>query len=853
MQLRRGLFLACSAIICENPRPTDNRSALARKGTDTMADKHLYRELLEAVFQFDKLRLWERFSNFDYFAAKVPGAAEPMFGVVMGQAGEEFGLSVHKGPEALKHLCRLLEASGPGDDDFEDADYMSFSMEHFRSLPPEGKAIVRAGGYKAHASRRAPLFLAKPPRRHPRTPNDDELRQLLYLIHGVVQAHRHGDFNPTDARPEDGVLTLHVTGDMDAPAVTAEVTAYQAHEQPRTSSFPTAGADLRGLHHLDATWMVGFPTAPGTVDGDDRTVRMLLVADDASEFLLDMQPIMGGATDEAADVLVGVFHGDNAGKLKGLPRRILFSSRNLHDALAPALRDAGVECAYLPTIPKLGKIVDKVFEFLDEGGPPLPEHLGVSEESPLPAPDDLAGWKAADQAVMRRLMDSFNKGDRSWWRRAAKRYFGDEDAEYFLTEYEEQGAMGAYVEWAFIDYRPTRRSKTLLEKMLAKGLPEVERVLIEARRQSYPSLRRVESHDPRAGTVTLEDVLLGDRVTVHDRLLSENIDNGVFLAVRVFQAGRFHFAVLAGPVLGPHMGMEAAELLHDNGLEFTPEGLRRDSDKFGRLWDWLDNWQANRTPPRLCNTDGEDLVWHTASFGSGDEREVRNALLRRKDVEYDADEDEFSWIRDTTDDPKVMGDLLRLGRIEFIADELILTVNSAERLGGARKWLEKLPGVRFRGVTTRRVDEPDEDRPMDEKVSQPEPVEMTPEFTSAVQDTMDRHYMAWLDGPLPALGGRSPRQACRTSAGRQKVAMMIRTIPQPMGPGPVHVPRQAMLRKLGLKTEPRGSEPADDEPPGANMSLSAAGGTGVSSSDKIGRNDPCPCGSGKKYKKCCGR
>ena len=23
-------------------------------------------------------------------------------------------------------------------------------------------------------------------------------------------------------------------------------------------------------------------------------------------------------------------------------------------------------------------------------------------------------------------------------------------------------------------------------------------------------------------------------------------------------------------------------------------------------------------------------------------------------------------------------------------------------------------------------------------------------------------------------------------------------------------------------------------------------------SSKIGRNDPCPCGSGKKYKKCCG-
>ncbi len=26
----------------------------------------------------------------------------------------------------------------------------------------------------------------------------------------------------------------------------------------------------------------------------------------------------------------------------------------------------------------------------------------------------------------------------------------------------------------------------------------------------------------------------------------------------------------------------------------------------------------------------------------------------------------------------------------------------------------------------------------------------------------------------------------------------------------------------------------------------------LTSSDQPGRNDPCPCGSGKKYKKCCG-
>ncbi|MGB0911339.1 MAG: SEC-C metal-binding domain-containing protein, partial [Nitrospirales bacterium] len=27
----------------------------------------------------------------------------------------------------------------------------------------------------------------------------------------------------------------------------------------------------------------------------------------------------------------------------------------------------------------------------------------------------------------------------------------------------------------------------------------------------------------------------------------------------------------------------------------------------------------------------------------------------------------------------------------------------------------------------------------------------------------------------------------------------------------------------------------------------------VRSEPKIGRNDQCPCGSGKKYKKCCGK
>ncbi|WP_409254330.1 SEC-C metal-binding domain-containing protein [Bacillus sp. SCS-153A] len=33
----------------------------------------------------------------------------------------------------------------------------------------------------------------------------------------------------------------------------------------------------------------------------------------------------------------------------------------------------------------------------------------------------------------------------------------------------------------------------------------------------------------------------------------------------------------------------------------------------------------------------------------------------------------------------------------------------------------------------------------------------------------------------------------------------------------------------------------------------SAGSPQKKEAGKVGRNEPCPCGSGKKYKKCCGR
>ena len=46
-------------------------------------------------------------------------------------------------------------------------------------------------------------------------------------------------------------------------------------------------------------------------------------------------------------------------------------------------------------------------------------------------------------------------------------------------------------------------------------------------------------------------------------------------------------------------------------------------------------------------------------------------------------------------------------------------------------------------------------------------------------------------------------------------------------------------------------EPEARPPVPAGYLMSEGGG--LQRAEKVGRNDPCPCGSGKKYKKCCGQ
>ena len=59
-------------------------------------------------------------------------------------------------------------------------------------------------------------------------------------------------------------------------------------------------------------------------------------------------------------------------------------------------------------------------------------------------------------------------------------------------------------------------------------------------------------------------------------------------------------------------------------------------------------------------------------------------------------------------------------------------------------------------------------------VAPPEP--SPPEALAIVREMKDRHYDAWLDTPLPALEGESPRAAMRTAAGRARVDVLLKDL-----------------------------------------------------------------------------
>jgi len=119
--------------------------------------------------------------------------------------------------------------------------------------------------------------------------------------------------------------------------------------------------------------------------------------------------------------------------------------------------------------------------------------------------------------------------------------------------------------------------------------------------------------------------------------------------------------------------------------------------------------------------------------------------------------------------------------------------------------------------------------------------------------TVDRYWMEHIDNMdelrrgihLRAIGQHDPVVAYRNE-GFEMFEQMIAAI------------REDTARSI-LVMELRSEEDLERRPTVKITGESGSDGTDrkqpvrKTASQKVGRNDPCPCGSGKKYKQCCGR
>lgn len=98
--------------------------------------------------------------------------------------------------------------------------------------------------------------------------------------------------------------------------------------------------------------------------------------------------------------------------------------------------------------------------------------------------------------------------------------------------------------------------------------------------------------------------------------------------------------------------------------------------------------------------------------------------------------------------------------------------NSKQRADSLRACVERACGPSLRHRAREHVDPTS----VAQRSSAPRtPHEPTAEERDILREAKREHYRAWLDAPVPALGGKTPRQAVRTAGGRRQVDVLLRS------------------------------------------------------------------------------
>ncbi|MBD9529155.1 antitoxin Xre/MbcA/ParS toxin-binding domain-containing protein [Paracoccus sp. PAR01] len=318
----------------------------------------------------------------------------------------------------------------------------------------------------------------------------------------------------------------------------------------------------------------------------------------------------------------------------------------------------------------------------------------------------------------------------------------------------------------------------------------LNREYFAALRDAPVSLYEVSEIQP--GTSMVLRDLLSDAapVTVREKSSTRTLKQWDRIAVRVVPERDHH--VISGALL-PFRAeavdflfaglRDALKLKKRDVLRLTRDQLLGCAPIFTSAWLFIEIDRAlTRAQPKFTNSDGDDVLFHDLRYplASGVTQKAVAERLDRVKGFFPEGAKFWNWLatrkgRDGKEPAGIMLDTQMegatvLGSVELKGKTLHMAVNSAERaakvqalIGAAAGDLLRSPLITIRTVEQMRVDQQrDEPREAADEI----PPEIARQL---LRDYLDKHYRETLDTPIPALGGKSPRQAVRTAAGREKV------------------------------------------------------------------------------------
>lgn len=342
----------------------------------------------------------------------------------------------------------------------------------------------------------------------------------------------------------------------------------------------------------------------------------------------------------------------------------------------------------------------------------------------------------------------------------------------------ESGWAGVQMDW--LAYEAVIEGRRLVDWFLDTEPPlsDEARALIEAQERAWFSLWEVVEAIP-GESVELVDHLTGERRRVHD--ISTTPVRATILARVLDYDGR---SVLAGaherfvsPTIAADVVAAMRKRLRRKGT-VPPERLRDPKTSLALMHIWRERVELaderRARPPQLQNTDGDPMLLTEDRFVY---EQSAGATLRERlgEVEGMTTGDGGQWTLSRagnamhSDWPSTV-----LAHLVLDAGVLRVATNSIRRADEVRATLEDALGALIR-FQARSHDDPTSKPALAAMAARPrETPKHPPEVAELLRSVKADHYATWPDVPVPALGGRTPREMVKTKKGREQVEQLLR-------------------------------------------------------------------------------